>query len=362
MSWSSLRLTTCGFYTGSYSKMEISEFDYPLPEELIACEPAAERADARMALVRRDAGTIEHRVFRHLPEALSRSDLLVLNNTRVFPARLRARREPSGGEIEFLLLRELGEKTWEALARPARRAKPGTSVIFGNRLKAHIAAAGAEGRRVLAFEAEGDLWRAFEEIGEVPLPPYIKRPPRPEDKERYQTVYAAEVGSIAAPTAGLHFTEEVLNQMRARGIEIVEITLHIGYGTFQPLRAGKLEEQRLEPESYFIPAEAAEKIESARRQGRRIVAVGTTTTRALESAARGDGPVPAGAGTADSFIFPGHQFKVISGLLTNFHLPRSTPLLLVSAFAGRELTMRAYAEAIERRYRFYSYGDCMLIL
>lgn len=342
--------------------MDISEFDYHLPEELIACEPTAERAAARMAVVRRGDATVEHRLFRQLPELLSPSDLMVLNNTRVFPARLRARREPSGGAIEFLLLRELGDKTWEALARPAKRAKPGTSVVFSNGLRARVAAASAEGRRLLAFEADRDLWRAFEEIGEIPLPPYIKRPLRPEDKERYQTVYAAEVGSIAAPTAGLHFTREILEQLRERGIEIVEITLHIGYGTFQPLREGKVEEQRLEPESYCIPAAAAEKIERARREGRRIVAVGTTTTRALESAARGNGPLPAGAGIADIFIFPGHQFKVVSGLLTNFHLPRSTPLLLVAAFAGREMIMRAYAEAIEQRYRFYSYGDCMLIL
>src|SRR5262245_53868103 len=365
--------------------MDVREFDFDLPSELIAQEPAAERSGARVLHLGRDSGSITHHLVSELPDLLRSGDLVVVNNTKVFPARLLGHRVPSGGAVECLLVRKVSKAsdtgaghntgarvsdtsdTWEALMHPGQKLKPGARVVFeglhtlhGEVLERHF-----YGRRLIRlWTDEGTpVSDAVDAIGHVPLPPYIKREDRNADRDRYQTVFARARGSVAAPTAGLHFTPALLAALTARGAEVVEITLHVGYGTFQPVRVDRVEDHTLEAERYEIGEQAAATIDRARDDGRRVIAVGTTTTRTLEAVASAyDGRVVAGNGATDLFIYPGYAFRVVGGLLTNFHLPRSSLLMLVAAFAGRERVLAAYHAAIAERYRFYSYGDAMLIL
>jgi S-adenosylmethionine:tRNA ribosyltransferase-isomerase len=345
--------------------MFLADFDYKLPEELIAQHPLEERDAGRMLVLDRAEKTWRDSRFAELPSYIREGDVVVINNTRVFPARLVGRREPSGGRVELFLVREREPLVWETLARPARRLQLAARVSFGNRrLCAQVVELLDDGRRLVRFECDGSFEDAIEELGQTPLPPYIKRDSESldEDRERYQTVYARERGAIAAPTAGLHFTPRVINELKARGAHLVEITLHVGYGTFEPVRAEDLSEHSVAPEQYEISAAVAEALNEARARGRRIIAIGTTTTRALESAVDEQGRVRVGTRMAQLTIIPGYRFRVVDALLTNFHLPRSSLLVLVAAFAGRELALAAYAHAVEARYRFYSYGDCMLII
>jgi S-adenosylmethionine:tRNA ribosyltransferase-isomerase len=363
--------------------MDVREFDFDLPAELIAQEPPAERGGARLLHLTRATGTIAHTTVAALPDLLRAGDLVVVNNTRVFPARLLGRRVPSGGAVECLLVTRLASDThrmstgctadenqipvvWEALVHPGQKLKPGARVVFEgiHTLHGEILEQRFFGRRVIRLWTDdgSSVDEAVDAIGHVPLPPYIKRDDRPDDRDRYQTLFAHERGSIAAPTAGLHFSQPLIAALKARGIELAEITLHVGYGTFQPVRVERVEDHRLEAERYAISDAAAGAITRARRARRRIIAVGTTTTRTLEAVAiLNDGAIVVGAGSTGLFIYPGFQFRVVDGLLTNFHLPASSLLMLVSAFAGRELVRTAYDAAIAERYRFYSYGDAMLI-
>jgi S-adenosylmethionine:tRNA ribosyltransferase-isomerase len=374
----------------------VSDFHYHLPEELIAQEPLVDRAASRLLHLDSVTGQFEDRLFRELPELLRPSDLVVFNNTRVFPARLYGRRgglrsqkvsprNPAArdflqGRIEVLLTRQISRERneWECLVRPGRKIGVGEKLFFGenDELQAEVIGRGNFGERTIRFEIATlaaksaarmghpteEFFRIVEEIGHVPLPPYIARPDSAGDRERYQTVYARERGSVAAPTAGLHFTPEILARIHERGIETVEITLHVGLGTFQPVRVKRVEEHSLHAEEYSISAEVAEKIRQAKSAGRRVIAVGTTTVRTLEYAAQhGGGNVREGRGEADLFIYPGYKFQVVQALLTNFHLPQSTLLMLVCALGGKENVLRAYEHAVKQQYRFYSYGDCMLV-
>ncbi|MDI6709747.1 MAG: tRNA preQ1(34) S-adenosylmethionine ribosyltransferase-isomerase QueA [Thermoanaerobacterales bacterium] len=344
--------------------MHLSDFDYELPPELIAQEPPADRTASRLMVVHRATGCIEHHVFRNIGDYLQSGDLLVLNETKVLPVRLYGRKAGSGGRVELLLLRPggEGENTWECLARPGRRLPPGTVAEFAAGLRGEVVARTAAGGRLVRFSLPaGKTFEAvLEEAGEVPLPPYIKKPLA--DPGRYQTVYAREPGSAAAPTAGMHFTPELLRSLRAAGVRTATLVLHIGLDTFRPVQTEDITAHRMHREHYGIPEGTSQAVNAAKREGRRVIAVGTTSTRCLETAALPDGTVPPGAGWSELFIYPGFRFKVIDALLTNFHLPRSTLLMLVSAFAGRELILAAYREAVERRYRFFSFGDAMLIL
>ena len=352
--------------------MHISEFDFELPEELIAQHPLGRRDASRMLVVSRAGGVWRDGSFSDLPAELREGDVVVVNNTRVLPCRLVGRREPTGGRVELLLVRrrgELGGETWEALARPARRLNAGARLTFGDgRLAAEVLSPSEDGAgRVVRFRAEGDFGALLEEFGRMPLPPYIRREgdsleSGAEDRERYQTVYAAAAGAIAAPTAGLHFTPRVFEALRGRGVRVAEVTLHVGYGTFAPVRAGDLGEHRVAAEQFEIGERAAAEINEARSRGGRVVAVGTTTVRTLESAAGEGGHITAGRGETGLTITPGYAFRAADALLTNFHLPRSSLLVLVSSFAGRDLVLAAYRHAVGAGYRFYSYGDCMLIL
>jgi S-adenosylmethionine:tRNA ribosyltransferase-isomerase len=380
--------------------MQVSDFDFDLPPELIAQAPAAERTAARLLHLDRESGSMVHSTVAALPDHLRAGDLVVVNNTRVFPARLLGHRVPSGGAVECLLIRRLswspaskgsdpkalpvgasgsdpkaqpvgvsgsdpGDR-WEALMHPGQKLKPGSRVVFegvrtlhGEVLEQHF-----YGRRLIRLWTEDDstVDEAIDAIGHVPLPPYIKRDDRQEDRDRYQTVFAQRRGSVAAPTAGLHFTPALVQALADRGVRTAEITLHVGYGTFQPVRVDRVEDHRLEPEGYDIEPAAASAINTALAEGRRVLAVGTTTTRTLEAvAAANGGHIVAGAGTTDLFIYPGFAFKVVGALLTNFHLPRSSLIMLVAAFAGHDMVMTAYHAAIAGRYRFYSYGDAMLV-
>lgn len=343
--------------------MHLSDFDYELPERLIAQEPLEYRADSRMLVVDRTAATFRDDRFTNFPEHLRAGDVLVLNNTKVFPARLFGRSE-TGAAVEIFLIRETGEMLWEALARPARRLKPGKRIIFGDDLSGETISKQDDGKVTVKFFPDGDLNEMLARLGKTPLPPYIKRTPDDidTDRERYQTVYAKSRGAIAAPTAGLHFTDDVLSRVQARGVTLAEVTLHVGYGTFEPVRVEDLNEHRVMPERFEINAETAGVLNSAKMSGRRIIAVGTTTTRALETIVSKHGEFAAEGGYADLTITPGYRFKAIDGLLTNFHLPQSSLLILVSTFGGRELIIKAYEHAVASEYRFYSYGDCMLIL
>lgn len=343
--------------------MLISHFDYELPEELIAQNPLEKRADSRMLFVNRQTQNFQDERFYNFPQFLKKGDVVVLNNTKVFPARLFGMSE-TGAKIELFLVRELENQVWETLARPARRLKMGKKIIFSENLTATVTDKTDEGRVVARFEANGDFNEILERIGQTPLPPYIKRDDGvlDADKNRYQTVFAKQRGAIAAPTAGLHFTPEILTEIKSAGAEIAEITLHVGYGTFEPVRVLDLSEHRVMPERCEISEETANVLNEAKAEKRRIVAVGTTTTRALESSIDENGKISAGNKLADLTITPDYKFKVINGLLTNFHLPQSSLLVLVSTFAGYDLTMKSYRHAVASGYRFYSYGDCMLII
>jgi S-adenosylmethionine:tRNA ribosyltransferase-isomerase len=364
--------------------MKLSELDYDLPRERIAQHPLAERDASRLLLLDRARQTWEDHAFRDLPELLRGDELLVVNNARVLPARLfgrrlglsaqwqgkhsRVRREFLKSPIEVLLTRQISDDIWEALVRPGRKMRTSEHVVFGEgELEAEVVGRGDYGVRRLRFSCRGDFREALERLGHVPLPPYIDRPDEPADRERYQTVFATENGAVAAPTAGLHFKPAILARLRERGVEICEITLQVGLGTFQPVRCENLESHRMHSEDYEIREAVAAKIEAARRERRAVLAVGTTVVRALEDAAQKAGSQRAGLrlvpgkAQADIFIFPGHSFRVVDQLLTNFHLPKSSLLALVAAFAGREFLLRAYRHAVAERYRFYSYGDCMLI-
>jgi S-adenosylmethionine:tRNA ribosyltransferase-isomerase len=355
--------------------VDVADFDFTLPSDLIAQRPPVERGTSRMLVLDRGTGGVTHSTIGELGRWLQRGDLLVLNDTRVFPARLIGRREASGrsggGRVEWLLLQRLDQERWEALVHPGQKLKPGARVVFDasplppGRLHGEVLERKFYGRRVVRLWTEdgSDVLEVVEQIGHVPLPPYIRRPDEPADRERYQTVYARAVGSVAAPTAGLHLTSGLLESLRHAGVEIAELTLHVGYGTFKPVRSANVEDHVVDPERYAISSEAAAALNRALDERRRVVAVGSTTTRALESAAaRAGGHVEAGAGTADAFIYPGFHFQVIKALLTNFHLPRSSLLMMVCAFGGRERLLAAYREAVAERYRFYSYGDAMLIV
>ncbi len=345
--------------------MRVSDFDYDLPAELIAQHPLRERDASRMLILDRATQSWRDSTFTSLPDCVRPNDVLVLNNTRVFPARLVGKRSPSGGAVELLLLREIEPNTWSALARPARRLRTGTQIKFREtKLHAKVIESRGDGVRVLRFESEEPLNTVIDEIGRTPLPPYIKREGEPSsaDRERYQTIYAKERGAIAAPTAGLHFTPSVLQEIEARGARLAEVTLHVGYGTFEPVRAKVVSEHRVAPEWFSVGDDIAQLMNRARAVGGRIIAVGTTTARALESSARADGQFEARSGFADLTIVPGYRFRAVDALLTNFHLPRSSLLMLVSAFAERSLMLSAYDHAVRQRYRFYSFGDCMLIL
>jgi S-adenosylmethionine:tRNA ribosyltransferase-isomerase len=363
--------------------MLVREFDFDLPPELIAQAPLPDRADARLLFLSRATGLMTPATVSSLPLLLEPGDLLVVNDTRVFPARLLGRRVPSGGAVECLLTDRVvsdgtpapsaehrgrgDDQLWEVLMHPGQKLKPGARVIFEGSATLHgeVQERRFYGRRLLRlWTTDGcTVDEAVDAIGHVPLPPYVKRSDGAADRERYQTVFARQRGSVAAPTAGLHFNNPLLDRLRARGIQTTAITLHVGYGTFQPVRVAQVEDHRLEPERYEISAAAADAINDARADGRRVIAVGTTTTRTLEAVALASGGrIVAGGGTTDLFVFPGFEFRVIHGLLTNFHLPRSSLLMLVSAFAGRELVLAAYRHAIAGRYRFYSYGDAMLII
>lgn len=368
--------------------MLVSDFNYSLPEELIAQEPLAERTASRMLRLDRQTGRVEDQRFIDFPDLLHPVDLVVFNNTRVFPARLYGHRSGSKsqalsahtpasrdflkGQVEVLLTRQVCQEPneWECLVRPGRKIGVGERLFFSdknaiallpNGLEAEVIARGTFGERRVRFAPVLDFFERIERIGHVPLPPYVAREDRSSDRERYQTVYARKRGSVAAPTAGLHFTPEILDQLKKRGVESAEITLHVGLGTFQPVRVENVEEHRLHREDYEISAEAAEKINGALDEKRRVIAIGTTTVRALEYSARESGRVQAGRGEADLFIYPEFEFRVVGAMLTNFHLPQSTLLMLVCAFGRQEQVLAAYHHAVEQKYRFYSYGDCMFV-
>lgn len=345
--------------------MHLSEFDYQLPDELVVQEPLERRDASRMLVVERDSKSWTEYSFSSFPEFIRPGDVVVINNTRVFPARLLGQRDPSGGRIEVLLLRETEPSIWEALVRPAQRLNEGAQVRFGNSsLRAEVVACSTGGVRTLKFTGEKPVDALIDEIGQTPLPPYIKRSggTSPSDKDRYQTMFARERGAIAAPTAGLHFTPDIINAVLDRGARIAEITLHVGYGTFEPVRVDEIESHKVAAEFFSISDADAAMINEARAAGGRVVAIGTTTTRALESVAGADGIVKAGNGWTELTIKPGYKFRAVDALLTNFHLPRSSLLILVSAFAGRELVLDAYRDAVKARFRFYSYGDCMFVI
>lgn len=344
--------------------MKVSDFDYRLPAELIAQEPVNPRDQSRLLVLHRDTGLLRHDRFSNIGRYLEPGDILVINNTRVIPARLFARREGSAGAaVEVVLLHRLDGGVWEALVRPGRKARPGTTLWFGDHeVKALVRETTAAGTRVLEFDYTGDFFSLLDRLGQVPLPPYITRDPVAADRERYQTVYGVHPGSAAAPTAGLHFTTGLLDSLQEKGINLATVLLHVGLGTFRPVRTELVEEHRMHREYYEVSPEAAARINRTREMGKRVIAVGTTSARTLETAAGPDGVLKPGSGWSDIFIYPGYSFRIVDALITNFHLPRSTLLMLVSAFAGREKVLAAYEEAVRSGYRFYSYGDAMLII
>ena len=339
--------------------MKKSDFYFDLPEELIAQTPLEKRDESRLLCLDKNTGSMEHRHFYDLPDLLQEGDCLVLNNSRVLPARLIGAR-PTGGAIELVLLRDLGDNRWECLSRPGRKTKPGQHILFGNgELEAIVEETAPGGNRIVQFLYEGIFLEVLERLGRMPLPPYIRA--ELENPERYQTVYAKELGSAAAPTAGLHFTQELLETIRAKGVRTEFITLHVGLGTFRPVKEDEIEDHEMHSEFCMIPPETAEAVNTAKKNGGRIIAVGTTSCRTLESFAKDDGTLEPSSGWTDIFIYPGYRFKCIDGLITNFHLPESTLIMLVSALAGREHILNAYRTAVENRYRFFSFGDAMFI-
>ncbi|TCO68349.1 tRNA preQ1(34) S-adenosylmethionine ribosyltransferase-isomerase QueA [Caldanaerobacter subterraneus] len=341
--------------------MKRSEFYFDLPEELIAQEPLEDRASSRLMILDRRTGEIKHDIFKNITKYLKEGDCLVLNDTKVIPARLIGQREDSGGKVELLLLRRTSMNEWEVLVKPGKRAKVGKRVVFGNgELVAEIIDTTEAGGRIVRFYYDGVFEEVLDRLGEMPVPPYIKK--KLKDKNRYQTVYAKYEGSAAAPTAGLHFTEELLDEIRNMGVKTVFITLHVGLGTFRPVKEEIIENHKMHEEFYIVTEEAAKAINEARKNGGRIIAVGTTSTRTLETVADESGYIHPKSGWTDIFIYPGYKFKAIDGMITNFHLPESTLIMMVSAFAGKENIMRAYKVAIENKYRFFSFGDAMLII
>ncbi len=341
--------------------MRLQDFDYDLPVELIAQEPAESRDRSRLLVLHRDTGLIEHRRFPACLDYFRRGDVLVLNNTRVIPARLTGARENTGAKVEVVLLKRIDLDTWETLVKPGRRVRPGARLVFGDGLLTGETVGVTEtGERLLKFSYPGVFEEILDRLGQVPLPPYIKKDL--PDKERYQTVYARTPGSAAAPTAGLHFTPDLLAAVRNKGLEIVELVLHVGLSTFRPVKTEDITQHKMHPEYYEIDPPAAAAVNRVRSAGGRVIAVGTTSTRILETVADENGLVKPGSGWTDIFIYPGYTFKAVDILLTNFHLPRSTLLMLAAAFAGREKVMAAYRQAISRQYRFYSFGDAMLIV
>ena len=346
--------------------MKTADFDYTLPAELIAQQPLPDRDAARMLVLDRANGVVRHKQFTAFPEHLCAGEVLVLNDTKVIPARLIGRK-PTGGEVELLLIEELSALRWLALARPAKRLREGTEIVFAGNPKLEPLRATVEAKRdggevVVRFTGADDLFAALQRVGHVPLPPYIRHGDDvPADRERYQTIFARQPGAVAAPTAGLHFTPRTFEELAQRGVLVHRLALHVGPGTFKPVASDDIEQHTMHIERFDIPPDTAAAVNAATCDGRRVVCVGTTTVRALEAVADTEGQIRAGSGETDIFIYPPYPFRVADALLTNFHLPRSTLLMLVSAFAGREPTLRAYEEAIREHYRFYSYGDCMLI-
>ena len=339
--------------------MNLSDFDYNLPVELIAQTPILKRDESKLLVLNKDNGDIKHNHFKDIINALDKGDVLVLNDTKVIPARLIGSKEDTGAIIELLLLKELGNDSWECLSRPAKRLKIGTIVSFSNKLKAKVIKKLDEGLVHVKLIYNGILIEILDELGEMPLPPYIHE--KLSEKNRYQTVYAKNIGSAAAPTAGLHFTEELLNKLKNKGVEILFVTLHVGLGTFRPVEVENVLEHHMHSEYYEMNNEVAEKLNQAKKEGRKIYAVGTTSTRVLETIAHKYNKFKACSGNTDIFIYPGFEFKAIDGLITNFHLPKSTLLMLVSALVSREIILNAYNEAIKNNYRFFSFGDAMFI-
>lgn len=343
------------------SNMKKSDFFYELPEELIAQTPVEPRNISRLMKIDRQTGEIIHSHFYNLCDFLKKGDLLVMNDSRVLPARLYGEKKDNGTFIEFLLLEQKGDKVWEIICRPGKKAKAGTRFVFGGgRLEAEVIEVKDDGNRIVRFECKGNFFTALEDVGQMPLPPYITA--KLEDKERYQTVYSKELGSAAAPTAGLHFTEEMLEDLRNRGVNTAFVTLHVGLGTFRPVKEDKVLEHKMHSEHYYLPKETADLINQTRANGGRVIAVGTTTCRTLESVATFYDEIAEHDGYTDIFIYPGYKFKAIDGLITNFHLPESTLIMLVSAFLGYDKTMNAYKTAVEEKYRFFSFGDAMIII
>ena len=342
--------------------MKKSDFYYNLPEELIAQTPVTPRDHSRLMVVDRESGAITHRHFYNLCDILQKGDLLVMNDSRVLPARLYGEKVDNGTFIEFLLLEQKGDKLWEIICRPGKKAKVGTKFSFGGgKLLAEVVEVKPDGNRIVQFSCDGNFYTVLDEIGQMPLPPYITK--KLEDKERYQTVYSRELGSAAAPTAGLHFTKEMLQALREKGVETAFVTLHVGLGTFRPVKEDDVLQHKMHSEHYHLPQETVDKILQTKQNGGRVIAVGTTSCRALEAVAtEHDGKLVAADGYTDIFIYPGYQFKVLDGLVTNFHLPESTLIMLVAALLGYEKTMHAYDVAVKERYRFFSFGDAMCIL
>ncbi len=340
--------------------MKTSDFNFHLPEELIAQTPIEKRDNSRLLVLKKETGEIEHRHFYDLISYLKKGDCLVLNNSRVLPARLIGCREPGGGAVEIVLLTDRGDNVWECLVRPGRKVKPGVKLSFGDgELKAEVLEIKEGGNRLIRFDYEGIFLEVLERLGKMPLPPYIKE--ELNDSERYQTVYSKEVGSAAAPTAGLHFTKELLDAVVAKGVKVCYVTLHVGLGTFRPVKVDNILEHEMHSEFCVIPKETADAINQTKREGGRVICVGTTSCRTIESWAAEDGTLQESSGWTNIFIYPGYKFKVLDCLVTNFHLPESTLIMLVSALAGREHVLDAYCQAVEERYRFFSFGDAMLI-
>lgn len=339
--------------------MRKSDFYFDLPEELIAQTPLERRDSSRLLHLDKTTGELEHRHFYELLDYLREGDCMVFNDSRVLPARLIGAR-PTGGSVELVLLRDLGEGRWECLSRPGRKTKPGTEILFGDgELKATVESVAEGGNRIVRFDYEGIFLEVLERLGKMPLPPYIKE--ELQDNERYQTVYSREIGSAAAPTAGLHFTKELMDKIAAKGVKLCYVTLHVGLGTFRPVKAEEIEDHEMHSEFCMVPEETARIVTETKKNGGRVIAVGTTSCRTLESFALADGSLPITSGWTNIFIYPGYIFKCIDALVTNFHLPESTLIMLVSALAGREHVLHAYEEAVKERYRFFSFGDAMFI-
>lgn len=340
--------------------MDLKDFNYDLPEELIAQDPLEDRSSSRLMVLHKDTGRIEHKIFRDIIDYLNPGDCLVINDTKVIPARLMGIKEDTGAAIEVLLLKRNADDVWECLVKPGKKARTGARIVFGEGLLVgEIVDVIEDGNRMIKFHYEGIFEEILDKLGQMPLPPYITH--KLQDKNRYQTVYARNEGSAAAPTAGLHFTKELLEKIKEKGVNVVSITLHVGLGTFRPVKVDKIEEHHMHTETFNITKEAADTINRTRAAGGRVIAVGTTSCRTLESAATDDGTIPARSGDTDIFIYPGYKFKAIDCLITNFHLPESTLIMLVSALAGRDNIMNAYETAVKERYRFFSFGDAMFI-